>query len=97
MRHELNLNVDFPSRSEFPFYASLSSRHCSVRARAFFFIARRLLAPPLQEVAHAGKMKREELLEYLKTPEGESLAIKVAKLLDHAQRTEVLPPIGAAV
>lgn len=42
-----------------------------------------------QAVRKAGAAKREELLEYLGTPEGEALVARVAKLLVHAQRGEV--------
>lgn len=37
----------------------------------------------------AGNAKREELLEYLKTPDGEALVARVATLLVHARREQV--------
>ena len=42
-----------------------------------------------QAVLKAGSAKREELLEYLGTPAGETLVERVAKLLVHAERQEV--------
>lgn len=42
-----------------------------------------------QEVTRAGNAKREELLRYLKTSDGEALVAKVAILLVHARREEV--------
>lgn len=42
-----------------------------------------------QAVRKAGGEKREELLEYLGTPAGITLAARVAKLLVHAERQEV--------
>lgn len=44
-----------------------------------------------QEVTRAGNAKRKDLLEYLDTPDGDALVVKVAKLLVHAQREEVIP------
>lgn len=44
-----------------------------------------------QEVAKAGTGKREELVEYLKTADGEILVARVAKLLVHARREQVQP------
>ncbi|CAM9164487.1 unnamed protein product, partial [Ectocarpus sp. 12 AP-2014] len=41
-----------------------------------------------ETVQEAGSAKREELLEYLSTPDGEALAARVAAVLVHAQREE---------
>lgn len=43
----------------------------------------------MQEVAEAGKAKREELLEYLETAVGQELVAKVAKLLVYTRHKKV--------
>ena len=44
-----------------------------------------------QEVAKAGKAKREELSDYLVTTDGHTLVARVAKLLTYARHQEVRP------